>query len=143
MGTTLEVKIVNGVIGFGPLASILATASDGKPALFELQEYQGTAFPSITYFLVASTPQYGAAFRGAIVRSRVQFTIWDTNPERARAVEAQLMNWLDQFNAYSSPPATTFQPNQVILRRQGGNPQTNPLTFWRIVDAAIWNNESI
>jgi hypothetical protein len=141
--TTLEVKIVNGVLGFPPLASLLATASDGNPALFEMQEYQGTAFPSMTYLLVSTVPAYGAAFRAHQVRSRVQFTIWDTNPERARAVENQLMAFLDQFNAWNAGDQNPLQRNQVVMRRQGGNPETQPLTFWRMLDAYIWNNEDM
>lgn len=141
--TTLEVKIVNGVLAFSPLASLLATASDGQPAIFEQQEYQGTAFPAMTYVLVSTVPNYGASFRAHQVRSRVQFTIWDTDPERARSVESQLMAFLDQFNAWNSGDSNPIQRNQVVMRRQGGNPETQPMTFWRMLDAYIWNNEDL
>jgi hypothetical protein len=143
MASTLEAKIQAGVQAFGPLVAILAARPDGAAAIYELQEYQGTGFPSMTFFLVSTVTPYGNAFRSHIVQSRVQFTIWDTNPERGRAVETQLMAFLDQFNAYNATPANVQRPNTVVMRRQGGNPQTQPLTFWRMLDAMIWNNEDL
>ena len=143
MATTLEVKIQNGAQAFTPLTSLLAARADGKAAIYEMQEYQGTAFPSLVFFLVSTVPLYGASFRPHQNRSRVQFTIWDTDPERARSVELALMQWLDQFNAWNAGDQNVLQRNQVVMRRQGGNPQTQPLTFWRIVDVFIWNNEDL
>lgn len=143
MSTTLEAKIQSGVQAYSPLASLLARRSDGAAAAFELQEYQGSEFPALVFFLVSSAPAYGAAFRSHIVNSRVQFTIWDTDPERARSVETQLMAWLDQFNAMSAVARTSQQPTQVVMRRTGGNPQTQPITFWRTLDAMIFNNEDL
>jgi|SRR5579885_1384718 len=143
MANTLEVKIVNGMLAYSALTSLLATAPDGAAAIFEMQEYQGTTFPAITYMLVSAVPQYSSTTRLATLPCRVQFTIWANDPETARSVETQLLAWIDQFNAYDpTNAAKPRQPNEIVMRRQGGNPQTQPLTYWRIVDANIWNNES-
>lgn len=141
--TTLEAKIQTGVQAYAPLVAILAARPDGKAACYEMQEYEGQAFPSMTFLLVSTVPAYGAAFRAEVVRSRVQFTIWDTDPQRARSVETQLMNFLDQFNAWNAGDQNAIQRNQIAMQRQGGNPQTQPLTFWRITDAFIWNNQNL
>ncbi len=145
MATSLEAKLQTALQATPAVTSLLSTRPDGKASIFEMQEYQGTAFPALVYFLVSAPNVYATLYRMQTVTSRVQFTIWDTDPERARQVEAALIAFLDTFNAVS--PCTNFigtvpQPVQVVNRRQGGNAQTQPLTYWRTLDAMILNNET-
>ena len=145
MSTTLEAKLQTAMQATPTLTSLLSQRGDGKASIFEMQEYQGTAFPSITYFLVSTVNAYGTLYRMQTATSRVQFTIWSTDPEVGRQVETALLNFLDTFNAVS--PATNFigpvpQPVRAVNRRSGGKAQTQPLTFWRTVDAMILNNET-
>ena len=146
MSTTLETKLQTAMQATLALTSLLALRPDGKAAIFEMQEYQGTTFPSVTFQLISTVNAYATRYRMQTATSRVQFTVWDTDPERARSVETAIINFLDTFNAVS--PATNFigtvpQPVQVVNRRQGGNAQTQPLTFWRTLDAIILNNETL
>lgn len=143
MANTLEVKLVNGMLAYSALTSLLAKASDGQAAIYEMQEYQGSAFPAITFVLVSSVPDYSITQRLATSLNRVQFTIWANDPETTRAIQVQLEAFIDQVNIYDPTGASKArQPNWVTMRRSGGNPQTQPIVYWRIVDAFFWNNES-
>lgn len=143
MPTSLEAKLQTALQATTAITSLLASRADGKAAIYEMQENPGTTFPAITFMLISAVQQYSASQRMVNTPNRVQFTIWDSNPERARLVEAALITFFDSFNAYNVGDSNPRQRNDVVMRRQGGNPQTQPVTYWRIVDAMIWNNETI
>ncbi len=144
MATSLETKLQTALQAATSITSLLASRSDGKAAIYDMQEVPGSAFPAITVLVVSIVNEYSTTVRLVNALCRVQFTIWDTNPERARTVETALVAFLDSFNAYDAVNAAKpRQPNWVAMRRQGGNAQTQPVTYWRIVDAFIWNNESL
>ena len=143
MSTTLEAKLQTALQAYTPVTSLLAVRSDGKAAIFDMQEYQGTAFPAMTIVVVSALDQYSTTAVLITARYRVQFTIWATDAQTARAVEQTLRTFLTTFNAYNSGDTSPIQRNQVVNRRQGGQAQTQPVTFWRIVDAMIWNNETL
>ncbi len=106
-----------------------------------MQEPQGSIFPSVAVNVVSAIDQYSNTDLLITALYRVQFTVFDTNAERARQVEQAIKQFLTMFNAYSPAGATVLRPNRVVMRRQGGDPQTDPLTYQRIMDAMIWNNE--
>jgi|GEM_PF-3848315 len=141
MSTTLEAKLQTAMQAYTPLTSLLATRSDGGAAIFDMQELPGSAFPAITILVVSAIDQYSTAGLLITAEYRVQFTVWATDPQVARAVEQAIREFLTTFNAYNAGDNSPIQRNQVINRQQRGQAQTQPVTFWRIVDAKIWNNE--
>jgi len=140
MATTLEVKLRTAASANAPLTALLGTSPF---RWYDMQEAQGGTFPSVTVQMIAAVNQYSLTQRLNNSHNRVQFTVWDTDPERARSVELAVLNFLDGFNAYNAGDQNPRQRNEVVMRRQGGNPQTQPLTFWRILDAYIWHNETL
>lgn len=143
MSTTLEVKLRNAAQLNAGLTALLGAAGNTF-RWYDMQAPQGMQLPTVEVLLVSAVPQYSTVARLWTSLNRVQFTIRDTDAERARSVEAALMSFLDTFNAMNSVVgSTSIQANQVLNRRQGGNAQTAPVTYWRTVDVYIYNNETI
>lgn len=142
MSTTLEVKLRTAALNTPALTALLGTSPF---RWYDMQLDQNSPFPAVTVQLISTINAYVTQYRLQTASSRVQFTVWDTDPERARQVETAIVAFLDTFNAVS--PATNFigpvpQPVRAVNRRQGGNAQTQPLTFWRTIDALVLNNET-
>ncbi len=141
MGTSIEIK--------------LRTAASANPALQALlgtnpfrwygpQADQGVAQPLVEVQVIDGPPQYSASALLVTCQYRVQFTIWDTVLESARAVEVAIIQFLTTFNAYNSGDLSPIQRNRVVNRRSGrSQAQTQPITYWRTLDAFIWNNETL
>lgn len=142
MATTLEVKLYNAAQANATLVSLLGS-SPFRWFDMQLDPAVQNPYPAVTVQLVSCVNQYSNTARLWTSQNRVQFTIWDTKAERARQVEMALLAFLDTFNAYNSGDQSPIQRNQVVMRRQSGNPQPEPLIFWRIVDAMIWHNETL
>ena len=143
MSTTLEAKLQTALQAYTAITSLLATRSDGKAAIYDMQENAGSALPAMALFVVSVVDQYSTTQLLITALYRVQFTIWANNPETARAVEQALRAFISVFNAYNAGDASPVQRNRVVNRHQSGQAQTQPITWWRIVDAFIWNNETI
>ena len=139
MSTSLEVKLRTAAAANPALVAFLGTSPF---RWYGPQEVQNAPYPNIAVQLISAVPQYSTAARLITCEYRVQFTIWDTNLAEARNVESALLSFLDGFNAYNAGDHSPLQRNRVVNRRTGGNAQTSPTTYWRIVDAMIWNNET-
>lgn len=135
---SLELKLREAAILNSTLTSYLGTAPF---RWYDMQESQNSELPSVTVQLISCVNDYTLGYRLNNTLNRVQFTIRDTDAEEARAIEYALVVFLDTFNAYSPAGTTLQRPNYVIMRRQLGNPNTDPLTFYRQLDAYIYNNE--
>jgi len=139
MSTTLEVKLRTTASAFAPLIALLGTSPF---RWYDTQLVQGSVFPAIVALLVSDPKSYYLGGRMNTSFARVQFTIWDTDAERGRSVEAALYDFLDVFNA-SGAPADRAKPNYVVGARGGMYPQTQPPQFQRIIDAKIFNNDTL
>lgn len=139
MTTSIETKLRTAAAATPALTAYLGTSPF---RWYDMQQSQGSALPSVVVLLVSAVDTYSTTARLATSLNRVQFTIWDTDPEEARAIEQALIAFLETFNAFSPVPGAAIQPNRVVMRRQSGQPQTEPLIFWRLVDAMIYNNEN-
>ena len=139
MATSLEIKIRTAAAAYAPLAALLGTSPF---RWYDTQLVQGTVFPAVVTQLVSNAPTY--ALPGALTASfaRVQFTVWDTDAERARAVEAAITAFLTvaNFGPYSSP--VTVFANYILNTRQSMYPQTQPPQFQRIMDCKVYNDDS-
>lgn len=111
---------------------------------YDQQLVQGTAFPAVAAFVVSTIDQY--VVNGLLISAqyRVQFNAFDPDPQVSRQVASAIRSFLVTFNAYNSLGNTgAMQPNRIVNRRDGGIAQTAPLTAMQIMDAMIWNNETL
>lgn len=101
--------------------------------------------PSVTVQQVSQIPQYSNTSLLITAEYRMQFTIWDTDLERARQVRNGIIQFLTTFNAYSPSGSTSpLRPNRVInVRLAPSEPQTDSITWCLMLDAMITNNETI
>ena len=139
MGTSLEVKLRTAAAAFSALTALLGTSPF---RWYDTQLLQGSAFPAIVVVLIDDAKTYYLGGRMNTSFSRVQFTIWDTDAERGRSVEAALYDFFDVFNACAAPSGRA-KPNYVVGARGGMYPQTQPPQFQRIIDAKIFNNDTL
>ena len=137
--TSLEDKLLAQASAFGPLLTLL-TASPFP--WYDNQLQQGSPYPAVVVQLISNPQVYALTGRMATSSARVQFTIWDTDPERARSVEQALFQFLDQFNAVG-PTNLPSYPAEVVGVRQNVYPQPSPKRFTRQVDAMIFQNQTL
>jgi hypothetical protein len=110
----------------------------------QLPQNVAEAFPAITVLIVSDPRRYVMTGRLATSWSRVQFTIYGAGSDSANAdaVAEALANFLDGFNAAgkSGLPANA---NYIVGDRDGGIAQTDPITYLRLIDALVYNNELV
>jgi len=141
MGTSLEIKLRTAAAADATLSSLLGS---NPFRWYGPQAQQGALQPLVEVFVVDAPPQYSLQALLETCRYRIQFTIWDENLESARTVEAAIIQFLTTFNAYNTGDSSPIQRNRVVMRRSGkSEPQTGSITYWRTLDAFIWNNENL
>lgn len=141
MGTSIEEKIRTAASANAALQALLGTTPF---RWFGPQAPQGSVQPLVEVLMVDGPPQYSTTALLITCKYRIQFTIWDTNLERARSVETAIIQFLTTFNAYNAGDSSPIQRNWVVNRRSGkSQAQTDPITYWRTLDAMIWNNEQL
>lgn len=142
MSTSIETKLRTAALAFPGLTNLLGGTNPNTFRWYDTQLRQGTAFPAIVVTLVSNPADY--VFTGILATSfcRVQFEVWDYDPEDAYQVEQQLGKFLLQFNAYGSPnlPANA---NFILNQRKLLYADTQPPQYQRITDARIFNNSTI
>lgn len=136
---SLEAMLRTQALAFPGLTALLGT---NPFRWYDTQLRQGTAFPAVTVQLVSGNETYAFNGRLATGWSRMQFTIWDSDPERARNVEAQLTAFLDVFNGTGIQGLSEY-PNSIVMRRQTLFSETQPPLFQRINDAQIFSNSTL
>ena len=144
MSASLEALLLSQASAYSPLASLLATApaNPNAPAWYDNQLAQGSAYPAIVVTKISQPQSYALTGRMATAQARVQFVIWDTNPERARVVEQALYQFLDQFNGVGLANLPGY-PNEVAGVRQGYSPQPTPPRWTLLIDAMIFWNQTL
>lgn len=137
---TLEAKLRTAAIAWADLVALLGSAPF---RWFDTQlDQKVNLFPAIVVLLVSSADTYALNRRLPGGFSRVQFTIWANSGQDARAVETELVCFLNQFNALGVPGLQQY-PNNVLNRRGSLFPQTDGPKFQRILDVSIFDNESV
>lgn len=145
MGTPLKVKIRNGALGFAGLTALLGGTS---PNLFRWYDTQlvagqnGGGWPAVVVRIISSPTDYVVNARLATSFSRVQFTIWSTDPIVNETVEAQLLAFMDQFNAYGIS-GLSQNANYAVNSRDNLLPNEQPPQYQRIVDFKVFDNSLI
>jgi hypothetical protein len=137
--TSLEAKLLAQASAFSPLTSLLTAVPF---PWYDNQLQQGSPYPAVVVQLISNPQVYALTGRMATSQARVQFTIWDIDPERARQVEQALFQFLDNFNAVG-PANLPSYPNEVVGVRQTDYPQPSPKRFTRQIDAMIFQNQTL
>jgi len=142
MATTLLAKLRTAASADATLSSLLGSSPF---RWYDQQLAQGTAFPAVTAEITTRVRQYSVNSLLLTAQYRVTFKVFDPDPQQSRAVALAIEQFLTGFNAYSSAaPAGQLQPNQVVMGpRDFGIAETQPLTNLQILDAMIWNNETL
>jgi len=135
---TLEVKLQTAMQVTPALVATLGLRADGAAAIYNVQLVQTSNMPAIVFMRVSGAPLSSAEGANALERARVQFTIWGSTVATAQEVEAQLLAFLDQFNA----TGYTVGATTVINIGGSGFTETTPIRYWRRVDAYIFNSNT-
>lgn len=141
MPTSLETKLRIAAALDATLASLLGSSPF---RWYGPQAAQGSIQPLVEVQEVSQVPMYSNTALLTTCLYRMQFTIWDTDLERARSVRNAIVQFLKTFNAYSPANSVSpLRPNKVVMVRTGpSEAQTDPLTYWIMLDAMIYNNET-
>jgi len=142
MSTTLEVKLRTQAAAFPGLTALLTDSPSGLFRFYEGQLVQGSNLPAIVFQQASNPLMYSMLGRLPTSFARVQFTIWDIDPEDDRAVEAQLFAFLDTFNAIGIPNATAY-PVEVLNSFTRVYPSPDPGNWQRIIDVSIFFNRNL
>jgi len=139
MSTSLEVKLRTQALAFPKLSALLGTTPF---RWYDSQLVQGSAYPAIVVQLISSPMNYCNTGRLPTSWARYQFTVWDTDSERARTTESALFDFFDVFNAVGHSGLPDY-PVTVVNDRQNIYPDPEPIRFTRSVDAMIFSNNAL
>lgn len=98
--------------------------------------------PAVAVQQVGGSPTYALAGRLPTGFTRVQFTVWDTDPERGRAVESAILSFLDQLNLIGIPGLAQY-PCMVVSQREGMFTTPQPPGHLVYLDAQIFSNDNL
>lgn len=148
---SLKAKLFSAAAAFAPLIALL---QDGSPASFRWFDQQlpqkpsAEDFPCIVVSQISNPRTYAYAGRlptgFSLMRFRI-FTLAIDNPDsqQAEQIAETLVSFLDQFSGGSGIPGQSQYSNLVVSDVDGGIAATKPLTFQRIIDAQIFNNDLV
>jgi hypothetical protein len=139
MSTTLKALLRTQAAAYSPLVSYLGSSPfrwwDGG-----LQ--QGSAFPAIAVQQISNPQMSALTGRLATSIARIQFTIWDVDPEDATLLEQVLYQFLDQFNAVG-PSNLPAYPVEISGGPASRFADQDPVLYTRISDAMIFWNQTL
>ncbi len=139
---SLEARIRTAALAFSPLATLLGYDGLDPSSMrwYDTQLRPGKVFPALVLTLVSDPETYTFNRRLATSFARIQFDIWDHDPENSFTVQEQLAAFLDQLNLYGVT-GLVQNANQIVGKRKVNFPDRNPPEWQRIVDALIFNND--
>lgn len=140
MSTSIETKLRIAALADSTLVSLLQTGS-GQFRWYNTQLVQGSAYPAIVVNRISGAPLYVNVGRNPLSQIRVQFTIWEgPNPGTTDGTLEALREFLDTFSATG---ISSQAPNTILNVMSGLFAETQPGIFQTILDAMIWNNDSL
>lgn len=139
--SSVKQRIRTAASAYSGLTALLGTAPF---RWYDLQLAQGSAKPAVVVQQISGSPTYVVGGRLNTGWGRWQFTIWGsgTDSSNALAVEAQLLDFLDQLNLIGITGLTQY-PCLVVGQRDAMFPGTQPPSYQRLVDAMIFSNDSL
>lgn len=141
MSTTLKSRLRTAAAANAGLTALLGTPL----RMYDTQLLQGTAFPAATYQQISNPRVYVTAGRLRTSWVRMQFNIYGSGSDSSNAdsVQRALEAFLGTWSGGNGIPGLVAYPNYVEGDRDFGIAQTQPLTFMRIVDVMIFNNDGL
>lgn len=139
-GTPLKDKLRTAAAAYAPLTALLG-ASPFR--WYDTQLVQKSAFPAIVAQVISDPKSYVFGGRLPTSFARVQFVIWDIDSQRIETVKSTLFDFLDTFVGDGISQSPLVKGNYIVADRDGMEPQTQPPQWKRIIDAKIFNNDSI
>lgn len=138
---SLKANIRTAAAAFSGLTSLLGTSPF---RWYDERLLQGSGLPAVVVTIISGSPTYVVTGRLATGWSRVSFTIWGSTPGSSNAslVESQLLLFLDQINLIGIPGLVQY-PSNVVMQRDAMYAQCDPPIYQRIIDAQIFNNDSL
>jgi hypothetical protein len=138
--TPLKDKMRAAAASYSPLTTILGAS---PMRWWNVQLRQGATFPAVVVQIISDAPTY--AFRGPLPTSfvRVQFTCWDTDPERLETLDKAIQGFIAQYNGAGLGANAPSQSNYVMNRLDGMFPQTQPPQYQRVIDSKIFDNPNV
>lgn len=136
---TLKAKLFSAASATVALQALLGTSPF---RWYDEQLPQSTAFPAVVVHEVDAPPDYSITGRMSTYWARIQFTIYGTgnDSENASAVASALADFLATFNAIGVSGLPVY-PNRILNNRDAGLAQTQPMTYQRIIDVQVMNDE--
>lgn len=128
-----------------------ALANAGLAALissnwYDTQLPQAATFPAVVMQQITGPRMYSNVGRLATFWGRFQFTIWggryDAGAQARDNVFQALMNFLDS-TPFDGVAGRTQSPNFIVGDRDALYPQTDGPIYQKIVDAMIFQNETL
>ena len=141
MPASLEAQLRTAALGYAGLTALLGGTDPNNFQWGDTQLLQGAQFPYVVVSVISGSEDYTFEHRLATSWNRIQFDIWDTDPERAYQVQQQLESFLDQFDGYGTPNLVQYA-NQIVNVRKVLWPETQPPQYQRIIDARIFFNST-
>lgn len=137
MSTPIEVKLYAAA---SQNPGLIAQLGSSPFRWYNVQLTEGSAYPAIVVLRVSGPPLYAMSNRVTTTRYRMQFTIWEGyTPDDTDAVFGALRSFLDTFSATGI--AANFA--EIVNVKRGIFTDTQPGVFQTIVDAMIYNNDSL
>jgi hypothetical protein len=136
---TLKAKLFAQASAFAELQALLGT---NPFRWYDVQLSQTATFPAVVANQISAARQYVAGGRLSTYFARIQLTVYGAgnDSQNAAAVVAALEDFLAVFNA-SAVTAPAYS-NQIVSDRDFGIAQTQPLTYMRILDVMVFNDEN-
>lgn len=141
MPQSLEAQLRSTALAFTGLTSLLGGSQSKYFRWYDTTLAQASVFPAVVVTVISGPLDYTFEHRLATGWQRLQFDIWDIDPERSYQVQQQLETFLDQFNGYGTPNLQLYA-NQIINERKVIWPQTQPPQYQRIIDARMFFNST-
>ena len=139
---TLKAKLFSQASQFAELQALLGS-SPSNFRFFDVQLPQAQAtFPAVVVNQISASRMYVMGGRLSTYFARIQFTVYGSgnDSQNASAVVAALEDFMAVFDATGvTAPAYS---NQIVSDRDFGIAATQPLTYMRILDAMIFNDEN-
>lgn len=145
MGTPLKEKLFTAASANAGLQALLGTSPFQWGDTQLEQSWNLSTLGAVLAYQISDPRTYETRGQMSTSWVRMQFTVYGNGRDsvNASAIVAALLTFLCGFFAYSAGSNATQAANQIVGDRDGGIAETQPMTYLRIVDAMILNDESL
>jgi hypothetical protein len=141
---SLKTKLHDAALWDAGLRHLLMTSSPGVFRWFDTRLPQGVTFPAVVVQVVSNPRSYVLGGKLPTSFARVQFGVYGAGADSANAdvVVNAIGAFLPTFNAIGIPGLAVY-PNMIVGDRDGGIAQTQPMSYIRLLDVMIFDNDLV